>query len=165
MNSTHVIYTSAINNIVKNVTKNVSEGVTFFWINTTLYINNVLKAKNGTNGITTYVLFVNSTFFWFRVNLSDIVIDHKIWIGDYGIITRHWWYSRPVKQTLATKSVSEGEQRLIEWWSPKFLEENETTITSPVEEKGILIYTWLILGILIGVIFGIMGITVHKIKS
>ena len=94
-----------------------------------------LLSENGTDYIVRFIK-ENETFFWWRLEDPLLIVDHKVWLGNYCIITRHWWYSRPVNQTLAIRSVSEGEQRLVEWWSPKFEEENETTTPEqPPEEE------------------------------
>jgi len=145
MNATHVTY-QLINlnaSTVINTTKNVSDGATFFWMNITLFIENTLKKTNESETADAYVVDVNSTFLWWRIvwyfsnGTPSLVCDHKVWLGNYSIIVKHWWYSRPVNQTLAIRSVSEGEQKLVEWWSPKFLEEeNETTTPEqPPEEE------------------------------
>ena len=137
MNATHVkcLYHNLNTESLRNITYPVSYGATFFWMNITLFKQSLLSG----NGTRYLVWFIdeNETFFWWRVYLEPLLIDHKVWLGNYSIIVKHWWYSRPVNQTFAIRSVSEGEQKLVEWWSPKFLEEeNETTTPEqPPEEE------------------------------
>lgn len=137
MNSTHVtcLFHNLNSGYLRNLTYNVSYGATFFWMNITLFKKSLLSG-NGTRYLV-WFMGENETFFWWRVYLEPILIDHKVWLGNYSIIVRHWWYSRKANVTKTAEAEATGLQTLIKWWSPKFLEKKpeEASPEAPEERK------------------------------